>query len=120
MEKGPAIGSFESAFEYVALAIALVGISMILWEFSLSLKDWLILKMRQGETISFFQGTSQIRCRLGTYLLMGLEFMIASDIIHSFISRSPDDLIFLGLIVLIRTAIGYFLGKEIEQFQEAH
>ncbi len=51
---------------------------------------------------------------------MGLELMIASDIIHSFISRSPDDLIFLGLIVLIHTAIGYFLGKEIEQFQEAH
>jgi uncharacterized membrane protein len=51
---------------------------------------------------------------------MGLEFMIASDIIHSFISRSPDDLIFLGLIVVIRTAIGFFLGKEMQHFQEAH
>ena len=51
---------------------------------------------------------------------MGLEFMIASDIIPSFISRSPDDLIFLGLIVVIRTAIGYFLGNEMEQVQEAH
>ena len=120
MEKGAAMGSFEPVFEYVALVIDLVGISMILWGFSLSFKDWLILEMRKGETISFFQDTSQIRCRLGTYLLMGLEFMIASDIIHSFISRSPDDLIFLGFIVVIRTAIGFFLGKEMQHFQEAH
>ena len=61
-----------------------------------------------------------IRCQLGTYLLLGLEFMIASDIIHSFISRSPDDLLFLGLIVVIRTAIGFFLGKEMEEVRHAH
>ena len=41
--------------------------------------------------------------------------MIASDIIHTFISRSQDDLIFLGAIVVIRTAIGFFLGKELQE-----
>jgi hypothetical protein len=56
MEKGAAMGSFEPVFEYVALVIDLVGISMILWGFSLSFKDWLILEMRKGETISFFSG----------------------------------------------------------------
>ncbi len=54
------MGSFEPVFEYVALAINLVGISMILWGFSLSFKDWLILEMRLGKTIGFLQGTSQI------------------------------------------------------------
>ena len=93
----------EHLFEYVALAIDLIGIGIILWGFSLSFKDWLILEMSKGETMGFLQGTRMIRCQLGTYLLLGLEFMIASDIIHSFISRSPDDLLFLGLIVVIRT-----------------
>lgn len=45
--------------------------------------------------------------------------MIASDIIHFFISRSPDDLIFLGMIVVMRTAIGYFFGKEMEEVQQS-
>lgn len=111
--------TFEQSFEFVPLAIDLVGISMILWDFTLSFKDWLVLEVRGGETTRFLQGTRMIRCQLGTYLLMGLEFMIASDIIHSFISRSPDDLVFLGVIVVIRTAIGYFLGKEMEEIRHA-
>jgi hypothetical protein len=59
MEKGAAMGSFEPVFEYVALVIDLVGISMILWGFSLSFKDWLILEMRKGETISFFRAPAK-------------------------------------------------------------
>ncbi len=114
------MGTLEQFFEYVALGIDLVGISIILWGFSLSFKDWLVLEMRKGEAIGFLQGTRIIRCQLGTYLLLGLEFMIASDIIHSFISRSPDDLMFLGLIVVIRTAIGFFLGKEMEEIRQIH
>ena len=112
--------TLERFFEYVALAIDLVGIGMILWGFSLSFKDWLMLEIKKGEEMGFLQGTRMIRCQLGTYLLLGLEFMIASDIIHSFISRSPDDLIFLGLIVVIRTTIGFFLGKEMEDVRQAH
>lgn len=107
--------ALEQFFEYVALAIDLVGISIILWGFSLSLKDWLVLEVKKRELLGFLTGTRMIRCQLGTYLLIGLEFMIASDIIHSFISRSPEDLIFLGTIVVIRTLIGYFLGKEMEE-----
>lgn len=110
----------EQFFEYVAVGIDLVGISMILWGFTLSFKDWVMLEVKRGEAIGFLRATRMIRCQLGTYLLMGLEFMIASDIIHSFISRSPDDLMFLGMIVVMRTAIGYFLGKEMEEVREAH
>ena len=111
--------TLELLFEYVALGIDLVGMSMILWGFSLSFKEWLMLEMNKGEAMSFLQSTRLIRCQLGTYLLMGLEFMIVSDIIHSFISRSPDDLMFLALIVVIRTTIGYFLGKELEEVRQS-
>ena len=55
-----------------------------------------------------------IRVFLGNYILLGLEFMIVSDIIHSFLKPDLDSLYRLGVLVLIRTAISYFLGKEIE------
>ena len=44
--------------------------------------------------------------------------MIASDIIHTVITRELTDLIFVGLLVLIRTAISFFLGREIHEIQE--
>ncbi len=70
--------------------------------------------------MSFLQETKLIRCQLGTYLLRGLEFMIVSDIIHSFIDRSPADLIFLALIVVLRTAIGFSLEREMEKVRQNH
>ena len=48
---------------------------------------------------------------MGTYILIGLEFMIVSDIIHTFVTRTTEDLIFLGAIVIIRTAISFFPWK---------
>ncbi len=43
--------------------------------------------------------------------------MIISDIIQTAISHSKDDLIFLAVIVDLRTTIEYFLGKELEQIK---
>lgn len=54
-----------------------------------------------------------VRLELGTYILLGIEFMIASEIIHTVISREIDDLIFVAALVAIRTAISFFLGKEL-------
>jgi uncharacterized membrane protein len=51
---------------------------------------------------------------LGNYILIGLEFMIVSDIIHSFLKPDMESLYLLGAIVVIRTAISFFLGKELE------
>ena len=48
--------TLEHFFEYVALAIDLVGICMILWGFSLSFKDWLMLEMgKRGKKWDFFR-----------------------------------------------------------------
>ncbi len=52
---------------------------------------------------------------LGGYILAGLEFMIVADVISTVLSHSLDDLYALGAIVVIRTAIGYFLGKELAE-----
>ena len=50
---------------------------------------------------------------------MALDFMIASDIINSTVHTELKDLYELGIIVLLRTAIGYFLGKEIQEIEES-
>ena len=56
-----------------------------------------------------------LRCDVGLYILLALDFMITSDIINSMIHKNTEDLISLAAIVVLRTVIGYFLGKEIDE-----
>jgi uncharacterized membrane protein len=54
-----------------------------------------------------------LRQVLGYYLLLGLEFLIAADIIDTLMKPTSQDLIILGAIVAIRTIISYSLNSEL-------
>src|SRR6056297_2426562 len=58
------------------------------------------------------------RVELGRYILSGLELFIVSDIIHTALSLALGDLLFLALLVAIRSAISYFLDNEISEIKE--
>jgi uncharacterized membrane protein len=53
------------------------------------------------------------RLELGRYILAGLELLIVSDIIETALSLQLSDLVFLGLLVAIRSTISYFLEREV-------
>lgn len=52
--------------------------------------------------------------RFGMWLLLGLEFELAADIIGSVVSPSWQDVGKLGAIALIRTFLNYFLEKDLD------
>ena len=55
------------------------------------------------------------RANLGRGILLGLEFLVAADIIGTVaVTPSIENLTILGLIVLIRTFLSVSLGVEIE------
>ena len=55
----------------------------------------------------------KLRQVLGYYLLLGLEFLIAADIIDTLMKPTTQDIIILGAIVAIRTVISYSLNSEL-------
>jgi len=57
--------------------------------------------------------------RYGVWLLLGLEFELAADIIRSVISPSWLDIGQLGAIAVIRTFLNYFLEKDLEASEDA-
>jgi uncharacterized membrane protein len=59
----------------------------------------------------------QLRHALGYYLLLGLEFLIAADIIDTLMQPTLQELGALGAIVLIRTVISYSLTAELKSEQ---
>lgn len=60
----------------------------------------------------------QLRADFGSYLLLGLEFLIASDILKTVVDPSLDELAILGGVVVVRTILSVFLNKEIKELAE--
>ena len=102
--------------EGLASVIDLIGIAIVLWGFGRAL-----IAFVSAETYRFKQADDGIdrmravRLDLGTYILLGIEFMIASDIIHTVITRELGALAFVTALVAIRTAISFFLGRELAE-----
>lgn len=59
-----------------------------------------------------------IRSEFGGYILLGLDFIIAADIIGTLMDKELSHLLQLVVAVSVRIAISYFLEKEIEIMEE--
>lgn len=57
------------------------------------------------------------RMQLSQYLVLGLEFQLAADILGTSIAPNWTDLGKLAVIATIRTALNFFLQKETEEMQ---
>ncbi len=101
--------------EYISLAIGIIAVAVIIWGVIKGLIELVKAEFSgKRETRPFSLG--QARYNIGYHLLLGLEFLIAADIIRTIIKPTLEELAILGSIVAIRIVIGYFLGKEIEHF----
>ncbi|WP_320068474.1 DUF1622 domain-containing protein [Micromonospora sp. RTGN7] len=58
-----------------------------------------------------------IRLSLGRFLILGLEFQLAADILRTAVSPTFDQLGKLAAVAAIRTALNFFLRREIAQEQ---
>ncbi|WP_319804518.1 DUF1622 domain-containing protein [Nocardioides malaquae] len=58
-----------------------------------------------------------VRLTLGRFLALGLEFQLASDVLRTAIAPSFEALGKLAAVAAIRTALNYFLSREIQQEQ---
>jgi uncharacterized membrane protein len=59
-----------------------------------------------------------VRLLLGRFLAVGLEFELGADILGTAVSPSFEAIGKLGAIAGIRTALNYFLAREIEKAEE--
>ncbi|MFJ8927650.1 MULTISPECIES: DUF1622 domain-containing protein [unclassified Streptomyces] len=66
---------------------------------------------RRGKEAEF----SRIRLGLGRFLVLGLEFQLAGDVLRTAVAPSFAEIGQLAAIAAIRTALNYFLGREIAQ-----
>ena len=101
--------------EMIAVAIDLVGIAILVYAALRFVVHFLGFEIKRLRGLECVEAIRDLRLRLGSYILLSLEFIIISDVILTAISRNVDDLLALGLLVLIRVVLSFFLGRELNE-----
>lgn len=91
---------------YVIWVIELIGIGIIVYGVFYSLVKFFIDKYKHKK--------SSIKIVLANYLALGLEFMLAAEVLKTVtINREWSEIIVLGSIVILRAAISLLLYIEL-------
>ena len=103
----------QIVLESIATAVDLVGIAILVFAALKFVIHYLIFEFKRLQGLESVTAIRNLRLGLGSYILLALEFIIVSDIIHSVVSTNLDDLLSLGLVVIVRIALSFFLGREL-------
>lgn len=72
----------------------------------------------RGSTRHHLSEKEDVRLRLGRWLAVALEFLLAADILRTAVAPTWDEIGKLAAIAALRTLLNYFLQKEIERARE--
>lgn len=98
------VGVLVTVVEACGAAIIAVG---AVWAFV----RLIVLAFRTRRTAAFVP----VRLSLGRYLLLGLEFQLAGDVLRTAVAPSFHEIGQLAAVAAIRTALNYFLSREIAE-----
>ncbi len=98
--------------ELAALAIEVIAVAIIIGAILYSLFHYLYHSILDPDKEGLYQ---KLKFRLGRALLLGLEILVAADIIRTVaLEATLQSVTVLGLLVLIRTFLSWALVVEIE------
>jgi uncharacterized membrane protein len=100
----------QHTISFVGIAIIFTGVIMALYQYL-----YLLFK---GEVTSEETGINMIRLNLARILILGLEFIVAADLIGSTIAPDYYAVGLLAIIVLIRTLLTFSINKELESIKK--
>jgi uncharacterized membrane protein len=107
---------FAGFARHVALAIEVVAVLVIAFGAAEAAVRLLGRISSRGRVVG---QRKDVWLRFAVWLLLGLEFELAADVIRTVITPSWQELGQLGAIAVIRTALNYFLEKDLEKYGEA-
>jgi len=98
--------------EYAALAIEILAVIIIIVAIIHAVFRYTLRTLLDSQGEAPYQ---ELRVHLGKALLLGLEILVAADIIRTVaLEATLESVLILGLLVLIRTFLSWALVVEIE------
>ena len=111
------LGGLVHVLDWLATAIELIAVAVML----VGTARFILAIVRNELRADLGQRTrrmNEVRIQLGGYILSALELMIVSDLIHTALSLSLQDLLFLAVLVAIRAVGSFFLDREIRTLRQ--
>jgi uncharacterized membrane protein len=108
----------EEIFKEVSGTIALAieaGVTLLVAFGALEAMFAIVVRVGRASGTSALDRKA-IWVRFGVWLLLGLEFALAADIIRSAIAPTWSDIGQLAAIAVIRTFLNYFLESDLEKY----
>jgi uncharacterized membrane protein len=106
---------FKQFAGFVALGVEVLAVIVI----AIGAIEAIVGVIRQkNNPLRPFAWKKEVFIRFGSWLLLGLEFALAADIVRSAISPSWTQIGQLAAIAGIRTFLNYFLERDVEKFTE--
>lgn len=103
---------------FISLGIGVLAVLLILRGLTLGLVELARASVGRGSGVTgSVQRLGKVRYDVGYHMLLGLEFLIAADIIRTVVEPTLEELAILGGIVAIRTVLGFFLHREISHLR---
>lgn len=103
------LGLLANIAGIIGAAIIIIGISIGLVRFIFT--EFKSLKPARKHMMTL----DEMRRDMGHYMLLGVDFLVASDLILTVVEPNLQELAILGGLVVIRAVIGYFIHKEIHE-----
>ncbi|MGD8462996.1 MAG: DUF1622 domain-containing protein [Anaerolineae bacterium] len=98
--------------EYAALVIEILAVVIIMAAILYAMGHYVVRAAIRPEHEELYK---QLKVRLGRALLLGLEILVAADIVRTVaLEATLQSVLVLGLLVLIRTFLSWALVVEIE------
>src|SRR5262245_50230784 len=105
---------FKNYASHLALFVEAIAALVITWGAILAV----IGLLKHGDTAQPIRRRKMVWLSFGVWLLLGLEFELAADIVRTVISPTWSEIGQLGAIDVIRTFLNFFLERDVDSYSE--
>ena len=102
--------SIRDAVHHIVPVVEAIGVAVICVGVVVVFVQWALAELRIRP-----RTYEEVRLLLGRYLALGLEFALGADILATAVSPSWEEIGKLGAIAGIRTALNYFLSRDLDR-----
>ncbi|MEO1562938.1 MAG: DUF1622 domain-containing protein [Pseudomonadota bacterium] len=111
----------DAAFHYLewfTVLVDFIGYGILIFtvvKFVIRYVAFEFKRLRGLECVMVFR---DIRTEFLSHVILAIDFMVVSDVIHTGLVQDRESLITLGIFVLIRSLLAFFLGLDMREIRE--
>ena len=111
-------GPILHGLELLTVAVDSVGYAILLFTVIKFVIRYVAFELQRLRGIDCLRHFRDLRLELLSHIILAIGFMVISDVIHSGLAQTRESLLTLGIFVLIRSVLAFFLGLDMKDVRD--